>query len=63
LSWEGKVSPRGALFSLCRKFSLAFISLGRLDEVEDAVNINDKLNQTVKNKDEKIASLETRSVQ
>lgn len=38
-----------------------YFSLYRLDEVEDAVNINDKLNQTVKNKDEKIVSLETRS--
>lgn len=38
-----------------------YFSLCRLDEVEDAVNINDKLNQTVKNKDEKIVSLETRS--
>ena len=35
----------------------------RLDEVEDAVDINGKLNQTVKNRDEKIASLETRSLQ
>ena len=33
----------------------------RLDEVEDAVNINTKLSQTVKTKDEKIESLETRS--
>lgn len=32
----------------------------RLDEVEDAVNINNKLSQTVKNKDEKISSFETR---
>ena len=34
----------------------------RLDDVEDAVNINTKLSQTVKTKDEKIESLETRSV-
>jgi len=33
----------------------------RLDDVEDAVNINTKLSQTVKTKDEKIESLETRS--
>ena len=34
----------------------------RLDDVEDAVNINTKLSQTVKAKDEKIESLETKSV-
>ena len=38
------------------------ISLCRLDEVEDAVNINAKLNQTVKNKEEKIEGLESRLV-
>lgn len=32
----------------------------RLDEVEDAVNINTKLSQTVKSKEEKIESLESR---
>ena len=40
------------------KFKL--IAVHRLDEVEDAVNINNKLSQTVKNKDEKISSFETR---
>ena len=34
----------------------------RLDEIEDAVNINAKLNQTIKNKEEKIESLEARLV-
>lgn len=41
------------------KCSNLFLVL-RLDEVEDAVNINNKLSQTVKNKDEKISSFETR---
>ena len=48
------------ILTIYYKCSFSLISLSRLDEVEDAVNINGKLNQTVKHKEEKITNLETR---
>ena len=55
----GNYTDRRTLY--IEKTNFIFTWPFRLDDVEDAVNINTKLSQTVKTKDEKIESLETRS--